>query len=63
LEALMRPHGRAQISTKRPRAVAICQRCGFMYNLDMLQWQWDYQQGPRLFNLRIQVCETCLDKP
>jgi hypothetical protein len=63
LEALMRPHGRAQISAKRPRATAICQRCGFMYNLDMLQWQWDWQQGPRLFNLRIQVCETCLDVP
>ncbi len=59
----MRPHGRAQISAKRPRATAICQRCGFMYNLDNLQWQWDWQQGPRLFNLRIQVCEPCLDVP
>lgn len=59
----MRPHGRAQISVKKPRALAICQRCGFQYNLDMLQWQWDWQQGPRLFNLRIQVCETCLDAP
>jgi hypothetical protein len=63
LEALMRPHGRAQISAKAPRATAICQRCGFMYNLDQLQWQWDWQQGPRLFNLRIQVCRTCLDVP
>lgn len=59
----MRPHGRAQISAKRPRAVAICQRCTFMYNLDNLAWQWDWQQGPRLFNLRLQVCPTCLDEP
>lgn len=59
----MRPHGRAQISARSPRAVAICQRCGFMYNLDTQQWQWDWQQGPRLFNLRIQVCPTCLDEP
>lgn len=34
-----------------------------MYNHDQLQWQWDWQQGPRLFNLRILVCPTCLDKP
>ena len=59
----MRPHGKAQISSKNPRALAVCQRCGFLYNLDMLQWQWDWQQGPRLKNLRLQVCPTCLDVP
>src|SRR6266849_5165254 len=59
----MRPHGRAQISAKAPRALGICQRCGFMYNLDQLQWQYDWQQGPRLFNLRIKVCPSCLDTP
>lgn len=59
----MRPHGRAQISARNPRALAICQRCGSMYNLDDLTWQWDWQQGPRLRNLMIQVCRTCLDEP
>ena len=59
----MRPHGRAQISARAPRATAICDRCGFMYNLDRLSWQWDFLQGPRLFNLRILVCSTCLDVP
>lgn len=59
----MRPHGRAQISARAPRALGICQRCNFQYNLDTLQWQWDWQQGPRLFNLRIKVCPTCLDEP
>lgn len=59
----MRLHGRAQISARAPRALGICQRCGFMYNLDDLQWQWDWQQGPRLFNLRAKVCRTCLDTP
>lgn len=59
----MRPHGRASISARAPRATAICDRCGFMYNHDQLQWQWDWQQGPRLFNLRILVCPTCLDVP
>lgn len=59
----MRPHGRAQVSCRNPRAVAVCQRCGFLYNLDNLAWQHDWLQGPRLFNLRIQVCPTCLDVP
>lgn len=59
----MRPHGRAQTSARKPRAHAICQRCSFEYNLDNLAWQWDWKQGPRLQNLRLQVCPTCLDEP
>lgn len=59
----MRPHGRAQISERAPRALGICQRCGFMYNLDQLRFQWDWQQGPRLRNLMIKVCPTCWDVP
>jgi hypothetical protein len=34
-----------------------------MYNLEDLQWQYDWQQGPRLFNLRIKICESCWDTP
>jgi hypothetical protein len=59
----MRPHGRASISAKSPQAVAICQRCGFMYNKVDLQWQYDWNRGPRLFNQGIQVCQSCLDVP
>lgn len=59
----MRPHGHAKVSARSPRALGICQRCGGMYNLAELQWQWDWQFGPRLKNLRIQVCPTCLDVP
>lgn len=59
----MRPHGRATVSARSPRALGICQRCGFMYNLDELQWQWDFRFGPRLFNLGIKVCRSCLDIP
>lgn len=59
----MRPHGRASISARAPRATAICDRCGFQYNHDELQWQFDWLQGPRLFNLRLLVCRTCLDNP
>jgi hypothetical protein len=46
-----------------PRAHGICERCGFEYNLADLTWQEDWQQGPRLFNLRIKVCSDCLDVP
>ncbi len=59
----MRPHGNAQISERSPRAVGICDRCGFMYNNDRLTWQWDYRFGPRLFNLKILCCPSCLDVP
>lgn len=58
----MRPHGRAQISPSRPRALAVCDRCGFLYNHDQLQWQYDWR-GPKLQNLRVLVCQPCLDKP
>ncbi len=59
----MRPHGRANINARHPQAVAICQRCGFMYNLADLKWQFDWKFSPRLFNQGIQVCDSCLDDP
>lgn len=59
----MRPHGKAQISARNPRALGVCDRCGFLWNNDRLQWQWDWKFGPRLQNLRIQVCPECLDIP
>jgi len=58
----MRPQGRAQIDRTSPRAKAICDRCGFMYQHHDLQWQFQWQ-GPKLQNLRILVCSECLDTP
>jgi len=58
----MRPHGRASVSSRNPRAFGICDRCGFLYNHHKLQWQFDYR-GAALMNIRILVCETCLDVP
>ncbi len=55
-------HGRANVSATNPRAFAICQRCGFLYNLDQLSWQYQFV-GVTLQNLRILVCPTCLDTP
>jgi hypothetical protein len=60
----MRPHGSAKIDARNPRALAVCDRCGRLTNLNRLQWQFDWNQGPRLFNLRILVCDQgCLDVP
>lgn len=58
----MRPHGRARVSARNPRAFAICDRCGFLTNHDRLQWQYDWA-GASLINKRILVCNTCLDVP
>src|SRR5215813_3101997 len=53
---------RAATSRLHPRSHAICDRCGFRYNHDDLQWQYQWA-GPRLQNLRLLVCKTCLDIP
>jgi len=58
----MRPHGRAQINDRNPRALAVCDRCQFLYNHDTLRWQMRWR-GPKLQNIRLLVCESCYDTP
>lgn len=58
----MRPHGRARVSSRNPQAFATCDRCGFLTNHSRLQWQYDWR-GASLQNLRILVCDSCLDAP
>lgn len=58
----MRPHGRASVSTRNPRAFAICDNCGFLYNHDELRWQFDWA-GNKLINKRQLVCRRCNDLP
>ena len=58
----MRPHGRARVDTRNPRAFGICDRCGFLYNHSELRWQFDYA-GAGLINRRILVCDICEDVP
>lgn len=57
-----RPHGHARVNPGSPRAWATCDRCGGNYNLEDLQWQYQWV-GPTLQNLQWLVCPTCLDKP
>jgi len=58
----LRPHGRAYVDPANPRAWGTCDRCGFNYNLASLNWQYDWR-GATLQNLRLLVCDTCLDEP
>lgn len=52
--------GRAIISATDPRAIALCDRCGFVYNLYMLRPQMKYA-GNATINTGLLVCETCMD--
>lgn len=58
----MRPHGRASVSVPPTSPFAICDRCGFLYNHNNLRWQHDWR-GTTLANLRLLVCDVCLDQP
>ncbi len=59
----MRPHPRrADTDATNPRAWATCDRCGFITNAYKLHWQFEWK-GTRTENIRILVCETCLDVP
>lgn len=54
--------GRARTSSSNPQAHAICDRCGFRYNRVDLNWQYDWR-GATIQNVRILVCNTCMDTP
>lgn len=56
------PTGRGVASARNPRALAVCDRCYFTYNLDQLTWQYQWA-GVKLQNLRLLVCHECLDNP
>lgn len=59
----MRPHGRHRtVNWRHPVAKAICDCCGFPYNLVDLSWQMEWA-GRSLVNKRLLVCPTCLDEP
>lgn len=54
--------GRAEIDPFAPRALGICDRCGFQYNLSALRWQFGWA-GSAFINLQLRVCERCHDVP
>lgn len=58
----MNVHGRARVDPDRPQAFAKCDRCGFLYNLVDLRYQFEWA-GAALINTRFKVCDRCLDVP
>lgn len=56
------PTGRGVVSSRNPRALAVCDRCYCTFNLDTLTWQYQWA-GTKLQNMRLLVCCECLDNP
>lgn len=54
--------GRARVNPSSPEAAGVCDRCGFVYSRRALNWQYDWR-GASLQNIRILVCNTCMDTP
>lgn len=54
--------GRATIDPTAPEAFGICQRCGNLWNLRELCYQFQWM-GPELQNKNIRVCPDCMDIP
>lgn len=53
---------RATASRTDPRAFGTCDRCGFIWNRNQLDWQYQWA-GARLQNRVILVCPSCMDVP
>lgn len=51
----------AEVDPDDPRAWSTCDRCGFVWNLYKLQWQYAYQGTSMPQNTRFLVCGSCLD--
>ena len=60
-------YGRARIDPNAPEALGICDRCGGLYNLKNLHFQWDWC-GTGMVNQQLRVCRGagtrgCYDTP
>lgn len=55
-------HGRAEVNPNNPSAFGVCDRCGIWHSLRALSWQMQWS-GVKLQNLRLLVCDRCLDVP
>lgn len=51
----------AEVDADSPRAWGSCDRCGMIWNLDQLQWQYAYQGSMNPQNTRFLVCPKHLD--
>lgn len=56
------PNSRFRVRANSPEAQAVCDRCNFNYSLRDLKFQFQWS-GLQLQNLRLLVCDRCLDVP
>jgi hypothetical protein len=54
------PH--ARVDPNHPEAFAVCDRCGFVYNIGNLKKQQEWR-GNQLMWTGFLVCDPCLDVP
>ncbi len=52
-----------RFDASNPKAIAICDGCGFLVQHEHLREQKDYRGGSTPVGLGIWVCATCEDKP
>lgn len=57
-----RYHGHARVDPNNPNAMAACDRCGRLFNLIDLAYQWEWG-GLKLYNTHLRVCRQDLDTP
>lgn len=55
-------YGRATINPSAPTALGICDGCGFLYNLHVLRFQFQWA-GTGMIDKHLRKCPTCYDKP
>ncbi len=55
---MARYHGKAEIDANSPRAVGICDKCGFYWNLYKLRTEFHWA-GAQLVSKNNRVCPTC----
>lgn len=56
-------YGRATINPSAPEAVGVCDRCGKLFNLRDLRFQFDWA-GTSMISRQVRVCTvTCYDAP
>jgi hypothetical protein len=57
------PTGRAKVDPRAPKAIGVCNRCGFWYQRSELVPQYEWA-GVKQQNLELYICtRTCYDTP
>ena len=56
-----RPHPSGATNNPHDGPWSSCDRCGFIYNLNRLQFQYDFNGGSTPVNLGVLCCSKCLD--